>query len=122
MSVSMVLGVGVVAGLLILFSYILGEKHKILRHFLLMVVLPLLFLIPASLTMEQEVCQPVVANETVSGNYTSYEYQNYCYDDSNGSEAFIYAYGTILVLFMIYAGIMFFGDVLKWFRNIVKKI
>jgi len=74
-----VIGVGITVFLLMFFSTIVDkEKHKHIRTFFLLVSLPLLFLIPASLSLDKEVCE-VVLNDTqevyiYGNNFTDYHW------------------------------------------------
>ena len=118
----MVVGVGIVVLVFLLFTkFIDGEKHTHLRNFLIILVFPFLFLIPASLTLDQTVCEVVVVNETTVGNTTTYEHDDHCYYKANGSSGFLKAYVTILIVFMTYVLIMFGADIIKGFRNLVRK-
>ena len=118
-----VIGVGITVFLLMFFSTIVDkEKHKHIRTFFLLVSLPLLFLIPASLTLDKEVCEVVLDNSTVVSNTTSYDYSTYCYSNEDGSKTFIRAFSIILVVFMIYIAFIFFADIIAWLRSIIKKV
>jgi hypothetical protein len=122
MSLSVVIGVGIVVGLLMLLSSIVDKKkHQYLRNFLLVISPALLFISPASVSLDQTVCDTVVINETITGNVTTYEHGEHCFEKLNGSRAFIMSYGVILTLYMLYIGLLFFGDVLKWFKDVVRK-
>jgi len=147
------IGVGIVVFLLMFFSSIIDkEKHKHIRTFFLMICLPLLFLIPASLVLESNVCEVVVVNESTyyvyGDNFTDYHwdytfsptpqnpldaaylfheeksfvYDTYCYDKADGSRTFIIVFSIILVVFMIYITIMLFSDIIALLKDLIKKV
>jgi len=152
-SLAVIVGVGILVFLLMYFTSIIDrEKHKHIRTFFLMISLPLLFLIPASLILDQEVCEIVLSNDSeifVYGNYfddyhwdgynitapsqtdkeaflfhtdKTYSYETFCYEKRNGSAAFFKAFAIILVVFMIYIGFIFFADIIGWLKKIMKKV
>lgn len=53
--------------------------------------------------------------------YDAYTYTTYCYEQPNGSRAFLLGFTTVIIVFMLYIGFRFFGDVLKWFQGVVRK-
>ena len=123
MGLSVVVGVGVVVGVLMLFSQLVDkQKHEALRNFFLIISIPLLFIIPASLVIEQNNCSSVVMNQTTAGNVTTFEYGTYCYEQPNGSRALLLSFSTIVFLFIFYVFVRFFGDLLSWLQKIVKKL
>ena len=147
------IGVSVVVFLLMFFSTIVDrEKHKHIRTFFLMICLPLLFLIPASLVLESTTCEVVLNSSEdiyVYGNYfddyhwygynitapsqldkeaflfhvdTENTYTEYCYHKEDGSRTFIIAFSVILVVFMIYIAILFFADIIAFFKDLINKV
>lgn len=153
MGLALVFGVGITVIVFMLFTRLInGEKHEHIKNFLLIIIFPLLFLIPASLVLDQTVCE-VVLNSTYNtyqygNNFTGYHwdydtgtapdgpqtdayvfhinttntYDNYCYDKANGSQGFLRAYVIILIVVMTYIFIVFFTDILKALKNIVRKV
>ena len=132
MTLSVVIGVGVVIGVILLVSQLIDrEKHAALRHLLMAVCLPLLLLIPATTMLEQDVCTPfqdtVTTNNTYNGtllsqSVVSYTYSDYCVKMGNGSTVFMRVLATINFLYVFYILIRYAGDVLSWLKNIGRKI
>ena len=157
MSLSVVVGVSAVIIVFMLFTQLIDkEKHSHIRNFLLIIIFPLLFIIPATLVLDQTVCDLRINTTTekwiYGNNFTvdhwnydysdipnfspadlddpstifmfnrnvTYTYGEYCYEQPNGSRGFLKAFSVILVVFLTYTFIVFFGDIIKALKNVVK--
>lgn len=88
MSLAVVIGVAVVVGTFLLFASMIDrQKHIHLRNFLLIIAFPFLFLIPASLVLEQTNCDLVLTNTS--------EYYRYGdnFTNSTGDPTYHWDYG-----------------------------
>lgn len=123
MSLAVVVGVGVVALVFLLFANTIDkEKHKHIRNFLLLIIFPFLFLIPSTLVLEQTVCEPVVMNETVTGNFTSYSYGEHCFEQSNASRGFLRGMTIVIIVFATYFLLVLGADIIKALKDVTRKI
>jgi hypothetical protein len=123
MSLAVTIGVGIIALVLLAYSSLISsEKHGVLKNFIMMIILPLLLIIPASLMLEQQDCTTQVTNTTVTGNTTAYAYGDVCYSHNNGSTMLLKVYSVILILMMFYIIIKYVGELLTGLTKLVKKV
>lgn len=110
-TLSFIIGIGVFAFLLVYMIFKFNSKtHVILQLAVSMFIVVLLLLIPKVLIEDQN-CDIVIQNETVSGNTTSYNYQEYCTTNENTSAKILYKsimwfvrfFVTYLFMYMIWA-------------------
>ena len=121
MSLALVIGVGVVVMVFMLFSFLVDkERHAHIRNFLLIISFPLLFLIPASLVLEQTNCEKMINQTITTGNITTYTYGEVCITNHNGSMGLLKAMGVILFIFIAYVFIRYFGDIIKVLTDVVR--
>lgn len=129
MSLSLVLGVGIVTALLLWFAFKLEPEHEFLKSVLIIFSFALLIIIPAS---TNTVCENLLVNETslyeYGNNFTDYHWDAYetgdypifnpsddavylfhkdtvyTYDEicSNNGIAFVKAYKWVYVVFIAY--------------------
>jgi hypothetical protein len=76
---TILLGVMGLAFFLFLFGYLGDEPGGLLRMVVWTFAIILLLFIPWLVNMPT--CEVVVKNETVSGNFTAYEYDSFCYEN-----------------------------------------
>jgi hypothetical protein len=120
--ISVVIGVGIIIFFLLAFSKIVDTtKHKHLRNLFLIMSFPLLFLIPTTLVLEQNICEPVVNSTAVAGNTTTYTYTDYCYEQSNGSGVLLRVTGVLVAIYFMYLIIWYGGEVIKSIKDVVRK-
>jgi ABC-type uncharacterized transport system permease subunit len=108
MSLTLVVGVGVIAALFLVIAFKLDEEHGILRLAFIMFAMGLLFLIPSSVVQEGNVCEQLVSSSTVTGDTTTYNYTTSCYLKANGSVAFVKAVKYPYWLFIAYLVVYLF--------------
>ena len=76
MAYEIALGIGIFSFLLFIFISNLGEEHTLLKFLTAFFAIGILILLPKVYIEDQ--CFPVVANETVSGNITEFDYTMFC--------------------------------------------
>jgi len=101
---AIVLGVGVCSFLLFYLSNNFGDGEndlgrQVLKLFSVGFGVILLLVIPQTLLIS-DVCETVVQNSTVSGDTTTYEYSEFCYEEKNDSVTGFYK--TIVVFFRVF--------------------
>lgn len=60
MSLAFVVGVGIIAAIFLVIAFKLDEEHGILRFAFIMFAMGLLFLIPANINLDKQVCETVL--------------------------------------------------------------
>lgn len=123
MSLSFVVGVGVVVLSLFIFSSLIDkEKHKYLRTILLLIGVPLLFLIPGNLVQQQEVCDVVINSTNYNGSHTYYDYDTFCYEKNDNSGTFAVVMSVVVLIFAIYVIFMVWADIIKVLNNLRRRL
>jgi len=123
MGLELVIGLGITAFLLFYFSGLInndkdkdseGIGHGLLRLLSIFFALSLLLLVPKAAMDSQTTCESVIANETASGNLTTYEYDTRCYDREEGTSTiflkiilwFQRLFIAYIVIYLMYLSIM----------------
>lgn len=101
-ALTFVIGIGIASMLLFLVMRSLKDnEHDLLKFFLMMSILSLMLLLPKVFGDAQNVCVPVIANETVTGNLTEYAHTTFCYTDSTSTT------NTFMtIIFWVYRGLI----------------
>lgn len=126
MAVDVVIGVGIACFLLAYIAFQINRERKefmVLAVILLVLSMLLMMLIPKHLIDDESRCEIVVANATVSGNDTLYQYTTACnLDGSNTRITFfkgwsrgITAMITFIMLYVVYNVFSWMG-LIKWKR------
>lgn len=101
-------------------SIIDKDEHILLKLLFICVVMVSLVLLGKSSLDAQNVCRNVVANETVSGNVTSYEYTTFCFETTTSKTNFIFYNGILFIVgvflayVLFYFGYFVFRKIEKW--------
>lgn len=101
----LVLGIASVCAILSYVAFSLDlKKHWLLQIIILVFVVTLSSVVIPTVTLDYEqVCEPVVANQTVLFNTTTFQYEDHCYDRTNVPSVFAKAgYWFIRVFFVYY--------------------
>ena len=83
------------------------DEHGILKFFIILTIFAILLLMPKILLDAQTVCESVVANSTVSGLTTSYEYTSFCFKQETSTTGtfmriILWTYYVIIGYVMLY--------------------
>lgn len=97
-----ILGVGIIAAVFLFIAFKLDEEHGILRFAFIMFSMGLLFLIPASVIHNENVCEVVLNDTEIVGNSTYYDYTTYCYEENGTGSSFVKAVKYPYWLFIAY--------------------
>lgn len=115
---SLLIGLGIIAFLFLYFIFNLDEKHFLLKLLMSFFFIGILLLIPKVLIDHQDNCNVVIANETVTGNVTSYEYKEHCETDTYNTPTILYK--TIMGFIRIYILYIFlYFNYVMWFEKIL---
>jgi len=99
-----IIGIGIFLAIFAYMIFNLDEEHIIFKLFGVMVIFFLMSLIPAKL-VSHEVCDFVPITENVTGNITTYTYNNICVDYENTNNSIFLK--SVLWLSRIFAIYMF---------------
>lgn len=115
--------VGLCLVLLYIANTINAEEHALLKIFFIIIIVILCVLIGKSALDSENKCVQVVANETLVGNTTSYEYSTFCYTQTTTSTANIFYKGILFIvgIFLAYVVFYFAYVVFKWAERLVKR-
>lgn len=92
--------------------------HKILdtdKHFIFQLLILVFFMVGSLLILPKmvidsyAVCEPVVANTTVAGNLTTYEYARYCFERPEGTGVTFYNLATTMFYLFIGYFVVYLG-------------
>jgi len=84
-------------------AFNLNKEHGILAFLFLIVALVISLLIPKTALDEHNECSIQVSNQTISGNSTSYTYQQYCFPKTTVTAVLLWrVYVAILPLTLLY--------------------
>ena len=89
--IDQIIALGIVAFLILFFVFQWDRRE----HFLLQLIgsfffIYLILLIPKVMIDNQDTCEIVMANETLTGNITTYEYQNFCITNTENTPTLFY--------------------------------
>lgn len=117
MGLELIIGIGICAFLLLYFAFQWDKKeHYLLQLLTAFFFIFILLLIPKAAIDEKDTCQIVVANETIMGNTTSYDYTNYCIENVRTTSATFYkAIMWFIRVFLVYL-FMYFNYV-AWLKS-----
>lgn len=124
-SIAVIIGAGVVAALLLFMIFKLGERsdpkerHGILQLLLLFFFATMIMLVGKSVNDEANYCNWNVANSTVAGSTTSYNYVYDCSANDNSTNTIFYKsmlwfvrlFATYIVIYFIYSVLLYAGVV-----------
>lgn len=102
-AISLILGVGIAAYILVYLAFKLDDQHSGLKLLNVGFAIILLVLIAKTTLDYDDNCDFVVANETVTGNLTQYDYDYLC--DTNDNTTSLTFYETMVWyvrIFMLY--------------------
>lgn len=107
MSLSLVIGIGILAFLFLYFAFQLNEQHFLLKLLLIFFFCFSIILIPKSII--NDTCTIEVQNATVTGSRTDYEYNTFCDSTVTGSErSFLKIPLWFFRIFVIYFSVYIF--------------
>jgi len=116
-SLTLVLGVGIIASLFLVIAFKLDEEHGLLRFAFILFSLGLLFIIPAAVTHDSRVCEVVLTESVVDGNTTTNTYNTFCFDKTTGSLSFVkavkypyYLFVAYLLVYLFYKAALLMGS------------
>jgi len=120
-SLSLVLGLGIVAFLFLYFAFKLDEDHFLLKLFLIFFFLISILLMPNAIINDN--CQLMKANETILGNVTTFEYSSVCDDSASKTKTgflkvvlwFFRIFVTYFSLYLFYFWTKRSEELKKWF-------
>lgn len=124
----LVFGIGIVSLLVLYLAFSLDKEHFFFKLLLLFFLFPLLTLIGKVAIDYDDYCEIMISGTNVSGNYTSYDYDNYCFDTpGNTSNSFFKSLTWLMRFFYVYAFMYFNYDfwmkkwLVKMFRRFKRK-
>lgn len=103
MSLAIVVGTGILSFLFLYFAFKLEKKHFILQLTAVVFSVILMFLVSKAALDAQTSCEPILQNQTVTGNMTSFTYTTFC-SETNANTG-LYSFRTIatfMTIFFIY--------------------
>lgn len=119
---SFITGVALLCFLMILLLDRVDKSHKFLRLFMFPVIFFLLLFIPKALLDDTDFCEVAVANATVSGATTLYEYERVCFTNEDETYTLLYTTSmTIVVLiasyFLVYVIWYVLNKIREWLKS-----
>lgn len=112
MAIYTIIGIGIACALVLYFAFQWDKKE----HFLLQLLasfffVSLLLLIPKAALDNQNNCNIVIANETISFNTTSYDYKYFCEENISNTE-------TTFFKIIVYFQRIFYGYIILYFMYV----
>ena len=116
----LLLAIAVVVFLLLYFANNLEEEHAPLRLLVFILAFSLLLFVPKVAVDNEDHCNLVVANQTVVGNITSFEYTYQCAQATNNTaRLFLRGYTFWLVVFAMYLLITFSKEIIDFLKGVL---
>lgn len=120
--IAAVLGIGLVCFLILYLSNSLNNDHEHLKRYIALVFIFTLLLIPKAMMDDRDYCEVIIANETLTGNVTSYQYSRQCFTNDNTTATSLYKIVNYMIYgVLVYAIMAFFWFAVKDFRNYRRK-
>lgn len=122
MMLTLVIGMGIIAGILFYVSFSLEKKHFLLQLLCIIFALLSLNIMTATMVESRSECTTELSNTTIIGNVTDYQYSQVCQTRELQSPVTLFKVMTwFLRLFLTYVVIYFFIEVITYIKESVSK-
>lgn len=97
MSLITIIGLGIILFFFIYTAFTLDDKHAFLKIILFFFSFYLVLLCAKVVLDDQQDCEILLKNETVTGNFTNYDYERVCFDTGNNTGNIVFKIVNYLI-------------------------
>lgn len=104
LGIGLLFAVAIMIGFFTLLMVLFEERNPLLKYLFLMGILVSAFFVPTGVYHLRDYCEIMVANTTVSGNFTGYEYRQECFTTTanDGADTFYSVMWSLYQIMILY--------------------